>query len=57
MKEILLLTVAYIFIWAAAGLKRNAESKINMFSKDWFLQFALILTGLAIARYAYGLHF
>jgi hypothetical protein len=55
MKEILLLILAYTLIWAAAGVNRIGPSNIKPLSKWWFVQFVLILVGIMIARYAYGL--
>jgi hypothetical protein len=55
MLDILLSIVAYSFIWAACGVKRTYESRINLFSKWWWLQLVLICTAVTLARYAYGL--
>ena len=41
-------SLGYLLIWMATHVNRNPGSYINPFSKHWFIQLFLILTGALI---------
>jgi hypothetical protein len=41
--EYILNTIGVFLIWICVDFKRNEESEIKPFSKDWWIVFAMIL--------------
>lgn len=42
MEKQLFLILAYAILWFAMGFKRVGVSRIDLFSKDWWIQFCLV---------------
>lgn len=46
--EILIQLLGYFLIWVATDIKRDEDSKINLFDKYWFIQLILIVFGVLL---------
>ena len=46
--KLILPIIGAAFIWVACGIKRDEDSKINIYSKDFWVQFLLITVGVIL---------
>ena len=46
--KLILPIIGAAFIWAACGIKRDEDSKIKIYSKDFWVQFLLITVGVIL---------
>lgn len=48
--ELLIYIVGYTFLWVATDVGRSRESKIELFSRNWWLTLLLLTIGTYIIK-------
>lgn len=49
--KLIIETVAFVLIWIAVDYKRCGNSKIEFLSKDWFVQYLLLVVAVITLKY------
>lgn len=49
--EMIINIIGFILIWVASDIGRGPESRVKMFTGNWFIIFILITIGVLLAGY------